>query len=134
MVCRARSQKHQGGEEKKTPKIKIKPKNKKPRNFWNYAIFSYFVHPRAAGSLIFERFRTLFVLKYILKLILTNEYALMCKCLCRPEDFTRSVSIWRIQCKWQKIKVTESVEPSRARAQFCKCDFWNHSWENLGSK
>ena len=60
------------GEEKNLPKIKNPPKIKNLGTFFKYIIFIYFVHPRAAGSLIFERFRTLFVLQYILELFLTN--------------------------------------------------------------
>ena len=54
-----------GEEEKNLPKIKNPSKIKNLRTFETTLFLVIFVHPRVAGRLIFERFRTLFVLKYM---------------------------------------------------------------------
>ena len=59
-----------GEEEKNPPKIKNPSKIKNLMTFETTLFLVVFVHPRAAGRLVFERFRTLSVLKYICKIIL----------------------------------------------------------------
>ena len=84
VVCRARSQNHQGGGRKKPPKNKKPLKNKKPEDFWNYTIFGNFCAPTGRRTSHFWTFQDSIRFKiYGLINFDNHRYALMYKCLCR---------------------------------------------------